>query len=544
MDSLADSVLTSNIRILKASASRTAKQAVVVAIGAVLLATLAVASMSSAGLSLDSIGRAQASNPVLWLLDALPFVFGYLGQYSSYVIAHQAGQLVMEQTDELRMRANQLEQQAAFAVTHDPITELPNRALFNDRLERALETAESKTAKLAVLLLALGNFKEIQDALGPASADLILKQLATRLRSWSTNLDSIAHVESHTFAILLGEAALDKTEVERTAHLLQRLLDAPFVVNQLKLTLHANIGIVFAPEHGDDPDTLLQRAGVALYEATKTHNGYAVYSPALDEHSPRRLTLMGELRRAIEHGELELHYQPKVDLASNRVIGAEALVRWPHPEHGYIPPEEFIGLAERTRLIRPLTHWVMDRAFRDCAAWHADGLNLAISINLSAKDLHDPELPDQIAGVMARTNIEAGWIVFEITESSIMTDPARVLNVLERINGMGFQVSIDDFGTGYSSLAYLKRLPVSEIKIDKSFVMDMLDSSNDAVIVRATIDLAHNLGKKVTAEGVENAAAMDALRAYGCDVTQGYLISRPMSAESFRAWMASSAWAA
>ena len=529
-------LLSSNVDILKSRASRLAMQGVFIAISAVIVATLAVTYADTQAVSLDGIMHAQRDNFVLWILDGMPFVFGYLGQYTSHIMAQEANQLVMQQTDELRQRASALEKQATFAATHDSVTELPNRALFYDRLDRAIRSASAQDTTLAALLLSIDNLKEIQDTLGPANADLILKQIAARLAGWSTSQDSVAHIDSHSFAILLAEGS-DKAAAETAARHLIKALEPHFVIRQLKLTLHPSIGIVQFPEHGEDADTLLQRAGVAVYVAGKSVSGYALYSPSLDEHSPRRLTLMGELKRALERDELLLHYQPKLDISGRSVIGAEALVRWQHPQHGFIPPDEFIGMAERTRMIRPLTQWVIERAFLDCAIWRQRGLTHTVSINLSAKDLHDPELPDLVAGILAKANIRPEWIVFEITESSIMTDPARVLIILERLKSMGFTLAIDDFGTGYSSLAYLKKLPVSELKIDKSFVMDMLASENDAVIVRATVDLAHNLGLKVTAEGVESAPALATLQAYGCDIAQGYLFSKPLTAEDFEAWL-------
>lgn len=533
-------VLNRNVDILKTRASKAAMQGVIISAIAVIVATLAVSYADSKAITLDGIVHAQRDNFVLWILDAMPFVFGYIGQYASYVMTHEASLLVMEQTEELRQRAGQLEKQATFAATHDPLTELPNRALFYDRLEMAFSAANASNTALAVLLLSIDNLKEIQDTLGPANADLILKQLATRLAGWSNSRDSVARVDSHSFAILLGKGTDETHSVTAARHLL-KALEPHFVINHLKLTLQPSIGIVLFPEHGDDADTLLQRAGVAVFVAGKSVSGYAIYSPSLDEHSPRRLTLMGELKRALERGELLLHYQPKIDMASGAAIGVEALVRWQHPQHGAIPPDEFIGLAERTRMIRPLTQWVIERAFLDCADWHQQGVQLTVSINLSAKDLHDPELPDLIAGMAARRGIQPDWIVFEITESSIMTDPARVLIILERLKGMGFTLSIDDFGTGYSSLAYLRKLPVSELKIDKSFVMDMLASENDAVIVRATVELAHNLGLKVTAEGVESAEALATLQGFGCDIAQGFFCSKPIPAAQLKDWLASRA---
>jgi diguanylate cyclase (GGDEF)-like protein len=541
MGLLSNELMRQNVGILRASASKASIQGVLIAAATIVMATFAVCFMNERAITLEGLVRAQSGNLALWILDFMPFVFAYWGQYSSSVMAYEAGALLMDQTEELRSRANQMEKQATYAATHDTVTELPNRALFYDRLERAISAANSEQGRLAVLLLQVENHKEIRDTLGLNSADAILKQVATRLESVIRTQDSAARLDGPTFALLLRNTA-DINDTESLARRLQKAMEPPFMVDRLKLSAHTSVGVVLFPDHGEDADTLVQRAGVALYVAAKAHNGYALYSPLLDEHSPRRLTLMGELRQALERDQLELRYQPKVEVVSGRVIGAEALVRWRHPRHGFIQPEEFIGLAERTRMIKPLTLWVMKRAFEDCVRWYEQGLALKVSVNLSAQDLHDPELPDLIAGVVAASGIQPEWVIFEITESGIMQDPDRVLNVVERVHGLGFTLSIDDFGTGYSSLAYLKKLPVSELKIDKSFVVDMLDSENDAVIVRATIDLAHNLGLKITAEGVESAEILATLRGMGCDIAQGFHISRPQSAQAFSDWLQASNW--
>jgi diguanylate cyclase (GGDEF)-like protein len=527
-------LLARNREVLKSRASKTALQGVLVAFAAVVAATLIAAYLESHAISLDGIVRAQKENFVLWILDAMPFVFGYIGQYGTYVIVQEASVLVLEQTQELRQHADQMERQATFAATHDLLTDLPNRALFYDRLEQAIR---GRDGIHAVIMIAIDNLKEIQDTLGTASTDMVVKQLATRLSSWSGKRDSVARIDNHRFAILLSDCKT-RAEPETAARNLIKAIEPYFVVSTLKLTLQPSIGIAICPEHGDDADTLLQRAGIAEYFASKAFANFSVYSPTMDEHSPRRLTLIGELKRAVERGELELYFQPKVSLAENTVIGVEALIRWNHPEHGFIPPEEFIGLAERHRIIRPLSDWVLEHAFRQSAAWQRAGRGLVVSINLSAKDLGDPELPDLIAGVLAKTGADPASIMFEITEGSIMNDPVRVLIIVERLRGMGFSFSVDDFGTGYSSLSYLKKLPVSELKIDKSFVMDMQSSQNDRVIVRATVDLAHNLGLKVTAEGIENAQTLDALRSYGCDVGQGYLFAKPLPLAELESWRA------
>ncbi len=525
-----------NSKILRSKASKPSIQAVSVAIAAAVAATLLVSYTQFQSITPEGIVHAQTKNVVLWILDALPFLFGYVGQYSSYVMSQEANLMVLEQTEELRQKAKELEKQVAFSATHDTLTGLPNRALFYDRLEQSLRHPREKKLGLTVLMLSIENQKEIESTLGLTSTDLIVKQLSTRLASWSGTEDSVARMDTHSFAILLGDCA-DRTSAEQAARNLVKAIEPHFVINKLRLTLQPCIGIVLSPEHGDDADTLLQRAGVAQFFATQSVSGFSVYSPNMDEHSPRRLTLIGELKRALERDELYLYFQPKIDLVSNSVVGVEALVRWEHAQHGFILPEEFIGLAEHQRMIQPLSMWVIERAFLNCAGWHQAGIGLKVSINLSSKDLLDPELPDQIAGLAAKTGVQPEWIVFEITESSIMGDPARVLIILERLRAMGYQFAIDDFGTGYSSMAYLKKLPLSELKIDKSFVMDMLSSENDAIIVRAIVDLAHNLGFTVTAEGIENIETMNMLKSMGCDIGQGFLFSEAIPRVNLEKWL-------
>jgi diguanylate cyclase (GGDEF)-like protein len=529
--------LGNNTKILKSRASKASMQAVFIAVATAVGATLLASYTEFQSISVDGVIHAQTNNMVLWVLDVLPFIFGYIGQFTSYVVANEANMMVLEQTEELRQHTKELEKQATFASTHDTLTGLPNRALFYDRLEQSLLHYRSQKKGLALLLLNIGNLKEIQDTLGLSSTDLLVKQLATRLASWAGSVDSVARIDTYSFAIILSEFG-DNVRADAAAHNLIKAIEPQFVINTLKLTLQPSIGIVTFPEHGEDADTLLQRAGVAQYFASKSATGFAVYSPSMDQHSPRRLTLVAEFKRALARNEMLLYFQPKVRLADNTVYGVEALARWHHAQHGFISPDEFIKLAENNRLIRPFSQWVVEKAFQICAEWHRAGINLVVSVNLSAKDLLDPELPDQIAGYAAKTGIQPEWIMLEITESSIMGDPARALIIIERLRGMGYQFSIDDFGTGYSSMAYLKKLPLSELKIDKSFVMDMLVSENDAIIVRATIDLAHNLGFSVTAEGVESVEAVEALKRMGCEIGQGFLFSEPLAKEGLEKWLA------
>jgi len=532
----ARNLLSDNVRVLKSQVSKAAYQGVAIAIFSIVVATLGVNFYQIGTISLNGIVKAQSENYALWVLDTIPFVFGFWGQYSSSIIAYQAGAMIVDQTQELRSRAESMERQANYSATHDLATDLPNRALFYDRVEQAILSANRQNKLLSILLVEFANFKEVYDTLGRNSSDLILKQIATRLQSVVVGIDSVARIDGNIFSLLVP-ATDNKNAGVALAKNVQAALDPTFKVERLNLAVHSNIGIVSFPEHGEDVDTLVQKAGVALFMAGQSHEGYAVYTPAFDDHSPRRLTLMSELRQAIEKEQLQIYYQPKVSIETGRLYGAEALVRWDHPKHGFISPDEFIPMAERTRMIKHLTLWALKQTFRQCVEWRREGVELTVSVNLSARDLHDPELPDIVAGVAASTGVNPAWMMLEITESSIMTDPARSLEIVQRLHEMGYKLSIDDFGTGYSSLAYLKKMPLTELKIDKSFITDVLQSENDAVIVKATINLAHNLGLQVTAEGVESQEIMNLLQDYDCDLAQGYFFSKPIPREEFDRWM-------
>jgi EAL domain-containing protein (putative c-di-GMP-specific phosphodiesterase class I) len=347
----------------------------------------------------------------------------------------------------------------------------------------------------------------------------------------------VAKFDGNLFGIMLPDTTAT-ARAEDFAHQILKALEAPFLLERLYIVVHPNIGIVRYPDHGQDVDALVQRAGVALHIAQKSSKGYALYESSFDKHTPLRLTLMSELRHAIERDGLDLFYQPQISANDRRVCGLEALLRWDHPVHGFITPDEFIPMAERNRMTKQLTQWVLRRAFQDCAQWRKQGYDFTVSINLSARDMHDSDLPNIISGVAAAAGIEPGWIILEITEGSLMTEPESALEIIRQLHQMGYHFSIDDFGTGYSSLAYLRKMPLMELKIDKSFVMDILSSENDTAIVKATISLAHNLGIKVVAEGVESQAIMDVLMTYGCDIAQGYFFSKPLSVAKLADWLA------
>jgi predicted signal transduction protein with EAL and GGDEF domain len=365
---------------------------------------------------------------------------------------------------------------------------------------------------------------------------MLLCEVGERLGTVVGPQASVARLGGDEFGIVL-RAVPERAALERVAQDIGDALERPFTISGTRLDVGASVGSALFPEHGTDADTLIQRADIAMYAAKKAHADHVVYSSGHDQHSPERLALVGELREAVASGGLVLHYQPKIVLESGQVDGVEALVRWPHPERGLLAPDEFIPLAERTGLIRPLTTLVIEQALAQCRAWHAAGWPLVVAVNLSARSLQDSHLPDDVARLLADAGVEARWLQLELTESMVMEDRARAVEVLDRLHAMGVGLSVDDFGTGYSSLAYLKRLPVGEIKIDKSFILHMAVDGNDALIARSTVDLGHNLGLKVVAEGVETPAAWAQLAAMGCDIAQGYLISRPLPAEDLSRWL-------
>ena len=417
---------------------------------------------------------------------------------------------------------------------HDVLTDLPNRALLHDRLFQALATAQREKESLALLILDLDGFKDINDTLGHRVGDALLQELGRRLLHVIRDADTVARLGGDEFAVLLPGIGVEG--VERVARRLLATVEQPFHADQLELTVRASLGVAFYPNHGETADTLLQHADIALYAAKDTGNGIAVYAPDMDRHSQQRLVLGSELNQAINGQQLLLQFQPKVRLADRNVLGMELLTYWQHPREGLLPPSRFIGLAEQTGLIRPLTLGVIDGALRAARQWHANGRHLVVAVNLSPRTLQDERFPDEVAMLVQTAGLPPSTLELEITENLIIADPGRAMAILTRWNNAGIRLSIDDFGTGYSSLAYLKRLPVHEIKIDRSFITD-LARHGDEMIVRSTIDLAHNLGLTVVAEGVETQATWDRLAALGCDAAQGFYASRPAPLDEITTWL-------
>jgi diguanylate cyclase (GGDEF)-like protein len=418
----------------------------------------------------------------------------------------------------------------------DTLTGLPNRALFSDRLEQALRLAPRMNASVSVLLMDVDNFKYVNDTLGHQVGDLLLREVAERLSAVvRRESDTVARLGGDEFVVLLPSD--DVEGALRVSRGLQAALEAPMRVDGHVVDCRVSMGIASYPVHGDSATTLMRRADVAMYTAKRLNNGLAVYDDRHDHDSRARLSLMGELRQAVDQGQLRLHYQPKVHLGNPRELHVEALVRWQHPVRGMVPPSEFIPFAEQTGFVRAITQWVLAEAVRQCAEWRRAGLATHVWVNISARDLLDPDLAERFAALVAAHACPAASVGLEITESAILDDPGLALRNLERLSALGCRMAIDDYGTGYSSLAYLKRLPVNELKIDRSFVMSMVAEASDAVIVRSTIELAHNMGLLVVAEGVEDEATLRRLRDMGCDLVQGFHLCRPLPAPEAARWL-------
>ncbi|HWE62898.1 MAG TPA: EAL domain-containing protein [Chloroflexota bacterium] len=431
-------------------------------------------------------------------------------------------------------------QQLEVLATTDALTALPNRIVLQERLSHALRLAQRAQQPLALLLMDLDRFKEVNDTLGHPSGDQLLQQIGPRVQGLLRGSDTVARLGGDEFAVLLPTA--DLAGALGVARAILRALESPFRIEGHMVDVGASVGVALHPAHGGDADTLLRCADVAMYVAKRTHQGTVVYDPAQDQHTARRLGLMSDLRQALADDALRLHYQPKVERASGRLIGAEVLLRWPHPKLGLVPPDQFIPLAEHTGLIAPITQWVLETALRQGQIWRRQGRHLPLAVNLSAHMLHDLGLPALVGDLVHRHECPAGELTLEITESALMIDPGRALTVVTQLADLGVHISIDDFGTGYSSLGYLQGLPVNEIKIDKSFVLDMEGHTKKTALVGSIITMAHALGLEVVAEGVETADAWDLLQQLGCDMVQGYYMSRPLPPEELEAWMTASPW--
>ncbi len=438
-------------------------------------------------------------------------------------------------------KREQAEALLAHQALHDSLTGLPNKPYLYERTAEALEQSLAKGTSCAIVLFDLDHFKDINDTMGHRYGDRLLTEIGPRASAVLRECDTFARLGGDEFCLLLPDVGTEQDAV-RVARRIMTALEEPFDVDGLNLGIEASCGISMGPADGTSADLLLQRADVAMYVAKEAHRGVTVYSSELDPNTPDHLALLGDLRHAVNRNEFVLHYQPKASMPSMRVSGAEALIRWQHPSHGLLYPDRFIPEAERSGLIEPMTEWVLDEALRQCREWLDLGgagvsSELTVAVNLSTRTLLDSSLPASVLASLSRWKVPARMLELEITETIIMTDPVRARRVLTELAEMGLTISIDDFGTGYSSLAYLRDLPVTQLKIDRSFVQEMGRDLDDAVIVRSVVDLARNLGLQTVAEGVEDADTWEQLCALGCDSAQGYFLARPMPVDAFNDWL-------
>jgi diguanylate cyclase (GGDEF)-like protein len=440
------------------------------------------------------------------------------------IFQYLVGELLKSQqrAEELRRRA-----------TTDELTGLANREMFTTVVQTRIAAADVSAETFLVMLLDLDRFKEVNDTLGHHYGDVLLKDLSPRLKECVGPNGLVARLGGDEFAVLPDADPDDPEAVEKAAETLLECVRQPVVVDELTLGIGASVGIARFPDDGEDVHDILRRADVAMYSAKEDHAGWKVYENRLDRYSLRRFTVLNEFRRALEEEQFVLHFQPVVEIDGSNVRGAEALVRWEHPELGMVPPNDFIPIAEQTGLIGSLTHYVLERAVAECKGWRSEGRDLSVAVNLSVRDLLDLDLPGQVASVLTAHNLPAEALHLEITESMIMSDPDRALETVQHLRDLGVRISVDDFGTGYSSLANLKRLPISELKIDRSFISSLPHDESDLIIVGSTINLGHDLQLNVIAEGVEDEITLKRLANLGCDLAQGYYFGRPLPSQEF-----------
>lgn len=423
---------------------------------------------------------------------------------------------------------------------HDPLTNLPNRAVFYDRLHQSILISRRNGAPLALLFLDLNGFKEVNDDLGHAYGDVLLCQVGERLSGAVRASDTVARVGGDEFGIIL--LAADSDGACTMARKVLNTLADPFSVEGATVDIGASVGIALYPDHGEDAESLVQHADTAMYQAKGSSTGFSIYSPQVSEDPRDGLTLIGELRRAIGEGELTVYYQPRVNVTTGCVVGAEALMRWHHRERGYVEPEQFVRAAEKTGLIVDLTAWVLNQAVAQASAWRRAGMELSVAVKLAPRNFRDPQLPLQVGAALASYGADPSWLEIEVPETAITEGAGQALDALARLNALGIQITVDHFGGGSSSLASLKRLPVHKLKIDKVLVSDVVEDQSDSAVVRSMISLGHDLGFRVVAEGTEDESTWELLRSLRCDEAQGYYIARPMPAAELDEWMAESSW--
>ena len=456
------------------------------------------------------------------------FIIIWLAIWAALLVANRIVKRLDEQNNAL-----------LFQALHDDLTGLANRNQLFDHLHSRIE--QNPESNFSLLVIDINNFKEINDTLGHDAGDKLLKKLGQRLAKTFATEKMIARLGGDEFALIVSDCSEEK--IRENIQKIQHCLQIPNNIHGLDIITSASVGCGRYPIHAKDAQTLIQRAEVAMYRAKQEHASFLIYDPDFDPHDVLRLTLMADMRSSIKKGQLCMYYQAKIDMQTDRITSVESLVRWLHPEHGLVPPDDFIGFIEQSDFVTEFTLFTIDEALAQCHAWSESGLKIDVAVNLSANTLHDQQLAANIQHLLVKNKVSARRLKLEVTESAIMSDPEQALKTLHAITDLGISLSIDDFGTGHSSLVYLKRLPASELKIDRAFVMEMLNNENDRMIVDSIINLAHNLNYTVVAEGIEDAETYQHLKNNGCDTAQGYHISRPLPASEFDQWISETSWA-
>lgn len=509
-----------------------------IALVAVALATVATLVLSGQRLTFANMYAAHLNNVGLLAMDVMPFVFALWGQWLHVILSHEAGAMVLEETENLRTDKRALEAQAKRLEQQDALTGLANRAHFIDQLEAALALAHVNRTRLGLIVLDLDGFSEVNDQFGAANGDRVLKSVARRLSgAVEANATLLARLDGDSFGVLVDPLP-NSDALETLARDIEKVLEPPCALDQLSLNLGASIGGAVYPDNAGDIYGLLNAADGAMHHAKTRGGGFELVKAHMPLEDAEMHSLSAELRTAIDEDQLVLYLQPLIEAATSKVNGVEALVRWQHPRRGLVGPGDFIPRAERSGLMRDLSNWVLRQALEYVAALRSEGWMIGISVNISARSLLDPDFPDVLAGLLTRYDVPSKALTVEITEDTLMADQRRTMDIVTRVSNMGVHISIDDFGTGYSQLTYLKQLPASEIKIDRSFVTDMLVSSTDLSIVQATLGLGHALGLRAVAEGIENEDHAEKLRELGCDLLQGFYFGRPMPIDKLREWLA------
>ena len=496
-------------------------------LGEVGVKDAAIVPLTTDGLTVGAMVVANRLTEVSSFVEDDLRLFETLANHANVALAN--GRLVATLQHDAREKAYQ--------ALHDPVTGLPNRTMLQERLETAIQDARDNGLGVALVFLDLVTFKEVNDTLGTVTGDRLLVEVRDRIEAVLPEQAQLAQFTGDQFAVLVT-GVTDHDFVMGLAETVLAEFDSPVTAGDVSLVLGADLGVAHYPDHAPTAELLLQRADAATYRARQEGSGIEVYASETDPYAPRRLALAADLSEALERGEVDVYVQPKVSLADGFVIGAEALVRWTHPRLGPLAPDQFIPAAEHTGVIRQLTTYVVRDALAQCRSWRDAGLDLDISVNLSGRNLFDTHLVEDIGAAIEEANVPASALTLELTESTVMGESQRSMAVLLGLQELGVRLSVDDFGTGYSSLAHLRSLPITELKIDKSFVMTMTVNDQDAVIVRTLVELGRSLGLRTVAEGVESPDAREMLREYGCVEAQGYLFSRPIPAEHFLPWIA------